>query len=53
MNRSVLAHHLRRGDHVVVGQATGEPTGLVDELFALAAGLGQLSVFCGFSLNPA
>ena len=53
MNRSVLAQHLRRGDHVVVGQATGEPTGLVGELFALAAGLGQLNVFCGFSLNPA
>ncbi len=53
MNRSVLAQHLRRGDHVVVGQATGEPSGLVGELFALAAGLGELHVFCGFSLNPA
>ena len=53
MNRSVLAQHLRRGDHVVVGQATGEPAGLVGELFALAAGIGQLNVFCGFSLNPA
>ena len=53
MTLSVLAEHLRRGDHVVVGQATGEPLGLVDELFALAAGLGQLNVFCGFSLNPA
>ena len=53
MNRSVLAHHLRRGDHVVVGQATSEPMGLVDQLFALAAGLGQLNVFCGYSLNPA
>ena len=38
---------------MVVGQATGEPPGLVSELFALAAGLGQLNVFCGFSLNPA
>jgi len=53
MNCSVLAHHLRRGDHVVIGQATGEPSGLVSELFGLAAGLGQLNVFCGFSLNPA
>ena len=53
MNRSVLAQHLRRGDHVVVGQTTGEPAGLVGELFALAAGLGQLNVFCGYSLNPA
>lgn len=53
MTHSVLAHHLRRGDHVVVGQATGEPPGLVGEMFALAAGLGELNVFCGFSLNPA
>ena len=53
MKRSVLADHLRRGDHVVVAQATAEPVGLVDELFALAAGLGQVHVFCGFSLNPA
>ena len=53
MNSSVLAQHLRPGDHVVVGQATGEPTGLVGELFALAPGLGQVNVFCGFSLNPA
>jgi acyl-CoA hydrolase len=53
MNRSVLAQHLRPGDHVVVGQATGEPPGLVSEMFALAAGLGELNVFCGFSLNPA
>ena len=53
MNRSVLAHHLRSGDHVVVGQTTGEPPGLVDELLALAAGLGQVNVFCGYSLNPA
>ena len=53
MNRSVLTEHLRRGDHVVIGQATAEPVGLVGELFGLAAGLGQLKVFCGFSLNPA
>jgi acyl-CoA hydrolase len=48
-----MAHHLRHGDHVVVGQATGEPPALVSELFALAAGVGQLNVFCGYSLNPA
>ena len=53
MNRSVLSRHLRRGDHVVVGQATGEPPGLVNEMFALAGGLGELNVFCGYSLNPA
>jgi acyl-CoA hydrolase len=53
MNRSVLAAHLRPGDHVVIGQATGEPQGLVREMFALATGLGKLNVFCGFSLNSA
>ena len=53
MNHSVLTQHLRRGDHVVVGQATAEPAGLVGELFGIATGLGQLHVFCGFSLNPA
>ena len=53
MNHSVMARHLRPGDHVVVGQATGEPPGLVGELFAVAAGLGRVDVFCGYSLNPA
>ena len=53
MSRSVLAEHLRPGDDVVVAQATAEPVGLVDELLALAAGLGQVNVFCGYSLNPA
>ena len=53
LNRSVLAQHLRPGDHVVVGQATGEPPGLVREMFALASEFEQLNVFCGYSLNPA
>ena len=53
MSRSTLAEHLRPGDHVVVGQVTAEPAGLVGELFSLAAGLGQVNAFCGFSLNPA
>ncbi|HYF17283.1 MAG TPA: acetyl-CoA hydrolase/transferase C-terminal domain-containing protein [Ramlibacter sp.] len=53
MARSVLADHLRPGDHVVVGQATAEPVGLVEELFALAGRLEPLHVFCGYSLNPA
>ena len=51
MSRSTLAEHLRPGDHVVVGQVTAEPTGLVGELFSLAAGLGQVNAFCGFSLT--
>src|ERR1700752_3331133 len=53
MKRSVLAEHLRRGDHVVVGQTTGEPVGLVGGLFDVAAAIGQVNVFCGYSLNPA
>ncbi len=53
MNRSVLAEHLRPGDHVVVGQTTGEPAALVGELFDVAAAIGQVNVFCGYSLNPA
>jgi len=53
MMRSALAEHLRPDDHVVVGQVMAEPAGLVEELFSLAAGLKQVNVFCGFSLNPA
>ncbi len=53
MTRSVLAEYLRRGDHVVVGQTTGEPAALVAELFDVAGAIGQVKVFCGYSLNPA
>lgn len=53
MVRSVLAEHLRRGDHVVVGQTTGEPAALVAALFDTAATVGPVNVFCGYSLNPA
>ena len=49
----VLAEHLRSGVRVVVGQATGEPAGLVAALFELAPRIGPLEVFCGLSLNPA
>jgi acyl-CoA hydrolase len=52
MPTTILAEHLRPGDHIVIGQATGEPAGLVAELFALASRCSPLSVFCGFSLNP-
>lgn len=53
MTRSVLAEHLRRGDHVVVGQTTGEPVGLVRQLLDAAPAIGDVDVFCGYSLNPA
>jgi acyl-CoA hydrolase len=50
---ALLAECLRPGDRIMVGQATGEPIGLVADLFELAPRLGVLDVFCGFSLNPA
>jgi acyl-CoA hydrolase len=50
---SVLAELLRPGDRVIVGQVTSEPVGLVEDLFAAAAHIDNLSVFCGYSLNPA
>jgi acyl-CoA hydrolase len=53
VNPSVLSAYLRPGDTVVVGQATAEPRGLVQDLFELAPRLGHLSAFCGFSLNDA
>jgi acyl-CoA hydrolase len=53
MPRSSIADHLRSGDHVVVGQATAEPVGLVEDLLALAGRVEPLHVFCGYSLNPA
>ena len=52
MTAAVLAEHLRPGDRIVVGQATAEPVGLVAALLELAPRVGQLKVFCGYSLNP-
>src|SRR5690349_6618076 len=53
MASSLLSECLRPGDRIVVGQAVGEPVGLVAELFELAPRLGTVDVFCGLSLNPA
>jgi acyl-CoA hydrolase len=53
MATSPLSECLRPGDRVVIGQGACEPVGLVSELFRLAAGLGNIEVFCGLSLNPA
>jgi acyl-CoA hydrolase len=53
MATSTLADCLRPGDRVLIGQACGEPVGLVADLFEQAARLGHLNVFCGYSLNPA
>jgi len=53
MARPLLSEHLRPGDRIVIGQAAGEPLGLVSELLTLGPGFGRLEVFCGLSLNPA
>jgi len=53
MTRSDLSEILRPGDRVFVGQATGEPAGLVRDLFDLASRIPDMEVFCGLSLNPA
>lgn len=52
MDASVLANYLRPDDRIVIGQATGEPFGLVTALLALAPRIVGLKVFCGYSLNP-
>ena len=44
---------MRPGDRIVVGQAAGEPVGLIAALLELAPRFKQLRVFCGYSLNPA
>jgi acyl-CoA hydrolase len=53
MITSVLAEVLRPGDQVLIGQATAEPTDLVQALFELAPRISGLEAFCGLSLNPA
>ncbi|WP_418320881.1 acetyl-CoA hydrolase/transferase family protein [Piscinibacter sakaiensis] len=53
MTTSRLSDCLRAGDHIVIGQATAEPVGLVAELFELAPRIGTIEAFCGLSLNPA
>ncbi len=53
MAPSLLSECLRPGDRVMIGQAAGEPVGLVAQLFELAPSLGTIDVFCGLSLNPA
>lgn len=53
MPESILTEHLRPGDCIMVGQATGEPNGLVAELLEVAPQFSEIRVFCGYSLNPA
>jgi acyl-CoA hydrolase len=46
-----LAAFLRPGDHIVWGQACGEPTTLIEKLIAQAAGIGPLSAFAATSFS--
>jgi len=48
-----LAQFLRRGDRIVMGQACGEPTTLVEALIAQGAGIGDLSAFIATSFSGA
>jgi acyl-CoA hydrolase len=46
-----LGAFLRPDDHIVWGQACGEPTTLVEALIAQAAGIGRLSAFAATSFS--
>ncbi|WP_280266953.1 acetyl-CoA hydrolase/transferase family protein [Nocardia wallacei] len=46
-----LREILRPGDRIVVGQACGEPTTLIESLIAQGAGIGGLSVFVATSFS--
>ena len=46
-----LSRYLRRGDRIVMGQACGEPTTLVEALIAQGAGIGDLSAFIATSFS--
>jgi acyl-CoA hydrolase len=46
-----LSQFLRAGDHIVWGQACGEPTTLVEALIAQAESIGRLSAFTSTSFS--
>lgn len=46
-----LAEFLRPGDHIVLGQACGEPTTLVEALIAQGKDIGNLSAFIATSFS--
>jgi acyl-CoA hydrolase len=46
-----LSQFLRRGDHIVWGQACGEPTTLIETLLAQAEHIGGLSAFAATSFS--
>ena len=50
-SRLDLRAYLRPGDHIVWGQACGEPATLVEALIAQAATIGDLSAFSATSFS--
>lgn len=46
-----LSQYLRPGDHIIMGQACGEPTTLVDALVEQGAAIGNLSAFIATSFS--
>ena len=46
-----LSRYIRRGDRIVMGQACGEPTTLVEALIAQGAGIGGLGAFIATSFS--
>lgn len=46
-----FSQYLRRGDHIVWGQACGEPTTLIEALLAQAEQIGELSAFAATSFS--
>ena len=46
-----LSQYVRRGDHIVWGQACGEPTTLIEALLAQAEEIGDLSAFAATSFS--
>ncbi|HEX7759175.1 MAG TPA: acetyl-CoA hydrolase/transferase C-terminal domain-containing protein [Caulobacteraceae bacterium] len=46
-----LARFLRRGDHIVIGQACGEPTTVVEALIGQGTSIGDLSAFIATSFS--
>lgn len=46
-----LARYLRRGDRIVMGQACGEPSTLIETLIAQGRDIGELSAFIATSFS--
>ena len=46
-----LARHIKAGNHIVIGQACGEPITLVEALIAQGGGIGGLSAFIATSFS--